>query len=156
MQRKSEETFWGNRSYTPEEFEIPQATLDKQLGPEFLSTRPGPSDTGYGSADNMKIKALAFEKYEKFNTTDNMKRLNTVDNSKTKDPLIPSISSSNNDLQNHSISNIGFIQDLKDSNLKNLKDSMNNNNISLNQEAYQNLNPNHHLNQCIEIKRTKC
>ncbi|RHZ79310.1 hypothetical protein Glove_149g40 [Diversispora epigaea] len=444
MQRNPEETFWGNRSYTPEEFEILQATLDKQLGPEFLSTRPGPSvirkllyveawkviniannvfgfngwsssieditvdyvdceagrysvgvsaitkiilkdgtyhtDTGYGSADNMKIKALAFEKAKKeavtdaikrtlrmfgnvlgnclydksyaqhiiklkvppkkfepdnllrepefstvsnkrqsasniskpnisqpsqsnqlfqnihqnnnvvtennekgvsfqvqektnlnmknvnnvnsvkdLNTADNVERLNSVDNSKTKDPLISSISSSNNDLQNNTISNIDrssqtkeytkeeiaamfeefdrqnnhylsdflnidldigsdiednqqsesnkeighilqnekiyfqnsitpnqglhrskdLFQDLKDSNmkqkkinnnilnqgcsyqnqlnyersqLKNLKDSMNNN-ISLNQEVHQNLNPNHHLNQCIGIKR---
>ncbi|RHZ46093.1 hypothetical protein Glove_634g13 [Diversispora epigaea] len=133
-----EETFWGNKSYTPDEFEVIQATLDKQLGPEFLSTRPGPygagklayieawkvisiannvfgfngwsssveditvdyvdceagkysvgasattkvilkdgsyhMDTGYGSAENIRMKAQAFEKARKEAVTDALKR----------------------------------------------------------------------------------
>ncbi|CAG8480333.1 923_t:CDS:10 [Diversispora eburnea] len=151
MQKKNpEETFWGNKSFTPDEFEVIQATLDKQLGPEFLST-PGKlayieawkvisiankvfgfngwsssveditvdceagkysvgasattkvilkdgsyhMDTGYGSAENIRMKAQAFEKARKEAVTDALKR--TLKN--FGNVLAPEFSTASNEAQ---------------------------------------------------------
>ncbi|CAG8527253.1 7046_t:CDS:10 [Acaulospora morrowiae] len=137
--KRESETFRGATSYTPEEFERIQEKLSKQLGPEFISSRPGPAgagkliyiegwklinlansvfgfngwsssiedltvdfvdcsdtgrysvgvsanckvilkdgtyhaDVGYGSCENQKSKAAAFEKAKKEAMTDALKR----------------------------------------------------------------------------------
>jgi hypothetical protein len=82
--------------YTAQEIATLQCRLEKQLGPEYISSRVGPSgqkvhylavivrvtlrdgtfheDIGYGHMENCKGKAAAFEKAKKEGTTDALKR----------------------------------------------------------------------------------
>ncbi|KAL9127607.1 MAG: hypothetical protein Q9217_003541 [Psora testacea] len=72
--------------YTAAEIATLSRRLEKQLGPEYISSRPGAGggkvdenqttgkDIGYGHIENCKGKAPAFEKAKKEGTTDALKR----------------------------------------------------------------------------------